>query len=249
MKLSYLIMAIVVMSLYACGSGGGGGSEPDHRVKVWMTIENQASGKASYDNEQRQAMVVHPQNSILNTMDIPTPERMPALNMGDSAIVWVFVQNIGNSPLYDLRYEVGLESYNFVTRELWGCYIKWNHLDGTGALGISVWEELGGYFYNTQDPPVRDCPGTTPDPNWVCDPLEYDCANPWYGMRYFKPGDGLGKGNGTIDKLTHNKIYSSGSGYSTNSEEIRYNHLGYFNVTTSDGMLLDEKYYVYDVMP
>ena len=245
-RLAFLYFSPLLL-LTACGSGAGGGSLDMINVQVTGSLEN-VGPKPALKSSYAAAFADTPR-SILNASAPADMDRLADVSQGSDIRVTINAHNLSDRTLTDLTYEIGIEDAVFITPEYWICYKRFSALSGGGEMGIEVWTEYGGMFYNTTTPPVTACAGPPKDAGFICDKLTYDCASPWWAVSYNPPGTGLWPVSGTVSELKAGEIFTSSASMAHSATDIRPDKLSYFSVRTSDGQVLAEQFYMFDVVP
>ena len=246
-----LILALVSMALLACGSGGGdtpgNGGNKEPKVSITGNIYNPVV-IAALDADIKIAAANTPY-SILNSgcSGLRSIPRAP-VSQGESITVEWTIENQTDGPLVDVQYNVEFENAEAMHRETWTCMKWYDRLDGLGSGGVSIWEQSGGYFYNSvASPRLPACESPMAPVPDICDPATHDCAAPWWSIEHDKASGGCTQASGSVS-LRAGQIITGSNSYSNSKIDIRQGHLARFQ-TIYNGRIMDEKCYVFEVMP
>lgn len=246
-----VLLYLAAALLMACGSGGDTTSDTSSdtgSVTVTGKIYNPVVIASLDSDTTRDILAINTPNSILNAL-VYNMERLPAISQGSMVTVELYVKN-GHGVKYDnTTYEIGVEDIGGRTREEWDCLQCFDTSPTDQSCNI-INTVQGGYFYNTVAAPGWTCSGV-PASGLCIDsfPPGIDCLSEEHRWDYNGPGAGLVKSMGAIGSLRPGNTFTTTSGYSHDAADIRPSHLAWFGVRDSEGAILAQKFYVFDVTP
>ena len=254
--LSIFSVVLVSMILLACGSGGGGGGgepgegSPEKEVSINGRVFNEraVAGLDVYGDPEILAVSNIPYSILNSGCSQLRPIYMNSVSQGETLSVEWTIENNTENPLYDIEYIVEFENAETMHRESWTCNKWYDRLSGNGSAGHSIWEQSGGYFYNAiASPSLPTCESPMTPAVDICDPLDYDCLNPWWSIEHNEASGGCTQATGYVSIRSHESASGMNS-YSNSNIDIRAGHLARFQAIYN-GRIMDEKCYIFEVMP
>ncbi len=244
------IVLVLCLALMSCGGSDNGKIES---VDVIGNIYNGAvTGSISIELTKKAwaaEIISIADHSTL--IDIASPERLADILASEWIVSETTVINDGTVALKNLAWEASIEHAFYLTPEVWTCYQCFNYTNGTGCNG--VWKVYGGTLIDPQPEPILpDCEGVEPDGGLFCYetfPDGIDCDNPFWKISYELPGDGLFKAGGTISFLPAGESFVGAIGIKNEEIGIRADHYARWIVKDSDGKILAQRDYVFNVTP
>lgn len=250
-KLLILIGFAAMLGIFSCGSGEVSDPKgPSPKVTVTGNVYNQAVLAAQdVPVGQRELSGAIAPYSILNAACSGLElNQLPGVIQGKTITVEWTIENLTAESLQDIQYNVEFENTAALHRETWSCLKWYDNLTGDGSRGLTIWKQSGGYFYNAiATPALPACESPMVPAGDSCDPKEYDCANPWWGIDYNASSSGCVESIGFVSIGAY--LSTTGAdGYTHSNIDIRPGHLARFQAL-QDGKVLDEKCYVFEVTP
>ena len=227
----YLTALAAAVFLSACGVAADSGTDGTVSVEIVGNIYNVDVDKPTAENV------------TLGSAHIS--DRLGDVKQSEFVNVTVAVTNNGTTDLKNLSYLIEVEASHFGPinyPEYWQCKQCFLHASGSACNG--VWREYSE--------PLSVCEGEPSPQTGYCYDTFFDgldCSSPFWEISYQAPGSGFWEASGGVTSLAVGATYATTVGLGGSILDLKNDNTARWTVKDSDGGTIDNKEYLFNVVP